>query len=92
MTDPLPEQILVKSARLLLPQPETEDQLPFERIFFDPAMMHYLGGTWDAGKVAEVIQEWHELWGKDHIRCGVLVKLDTRGGVHGWRERKHPHR
>lgn len=73
----LPDHILVESARLLLRQPEPGDQPALERIFCNPEMMRYMGSVWDVEKVKEVIQEWHDIWGMDHIWCGVLVKKDT---------------
>ncbi|MCP4539746.1 MAG: GNAT family N-acetyltransferase [Chloroflexi bacterium] len=70
--------VLVESDRLLIRRPEERDNQCLERVFCNPAMMHYLGGTWTPHQVAESLQEWHEVWGVDNRWYGILVRKDTK--------------
>lgn len=69
--------ILLETERLLLRCPEVGDNACFERLFCDPGMMYYLGGAWEPDKTIEVLQEWRESWGINHIWCGTLLRKDT---------------
>ncbi len=70
-------KVLVESDRLLIRRPEEGDNQSLERVFCDPAMMHYLGGTWTPNKVAEALQEWREDWGINNRWYGVLLRRDN---------------
>jgi [ribosomal protein S5]-alanine N-acetyltransferase len=71
------KNIVVESNRLLIRRPEEGDIRSFERVFCDPAMMRYLGGTWNLDKVAEALQEWRKNWGVDNRWYGTLLRKDT---------------
>jgi len=73
--------ILVESERLLVRRPEERDEPLLERVFGDPAMMRFLGGTWNRAKVREALEEWHAEWGVDNRWSGVLVKRDTQQAI-----------
>ena len=84
--------VLVESDRLLIRRPEQGDKQALERVFCDPAMMHYLGGAWTPNKVAEAIQEWRKEWGVNNRWYGVLLRKDTGGliGTAGFTENTIP--
>ncbi|MEW5873051.1 MAG: GNAT family N-acetyltransferase [Chloroflexota bacterium] len=69
--------VLVESERLLIRRAELEDSRSLERVFCEAEMMRYLGGAWDADKVADATQEWRDDWGVEHRWYGVLLRKDT---------------
>ncbi len=69
--------VLIESDRLLIRRPEEGDNQGLERVFCDPAMMYYLGGTWTSNKVAEAFQEWREDWGVNNRWYGILLRKDN---------------
>ena len=73
--------ILLESTRLVLRRVEEGDQPLFERLFCDPGMMHYLGGTWSLEQVNETLHEWRDEWGINNYWYGVLVRKDTSEAI-----------
>ncbi len=71
------KNVLVESNRLLIRRPEEKDRQDLERIFCDPAMMHYLGGIWTPEQVVEALQEWRADWGVNKRWYGTLLRKDT---------------
>jgi ribosomal-protein-alanine N-acetyltransferase len=69
--------ILVESERLLIRRPQAEDLKHLQRVFCDPVMMQYLGGSWTSEQVADALREWSDEWGVNNRWYGILLRKDN---------------
>ena len=84
--------ILLDSKRLYLRRLEKDDLHLLTRLFCDPHMMHYLGGTWTFDLVTETLHEWQAEWGRNNYYYGALVRKDSSQpiGIAGFTENTIP--